>query len=227
MKVVVLLSGGLDSTTCLAKAVKEYGKENVISFSTRYGQKHDKECQCADRIANYYGVEHITINLEDIMRFSGCSLLKHSGKEIRKADYAEQTKETGGMPVETYVPFRNGLFLSAAASIALSKGAEEIWYGAHRDDAAGAAYPDCSQTFVDKMDSAIMEGTASQVRIKAPFVNSNKAGIVREGLRLGVPYEMTWSCYEGGDKPCGKCGTCIDRAKAFRENGVKDPLEDD
>ena len=121
------------------------------------------------------------------------------------------------------MPFRNGLFLSSAASIAISKGCNVIYYGAHADDAAGFAYPDCSPVFNNAMNEAIWEGSGHQVKIEAPFVNMTKAGIVKMGMELGVPYELTWSCYEGGDKPCGKCGTCIDRAAAFKENGIEDP----
>ena len=137
---------------------------------------------------------------------------------------AEQIKKTDGKPVATYVPFRNGLFISSAASIALSKGCSKILYGAHSDDAAGNAYPDCSQVFNDAMNKAIYEGSGRQLVVEAPFVNMNKAGVVKTGLEIGVPYELTWSCYEGNDKPCGKCGTCIDRQAAFEANGTVDPL---
>ena len=224
MKAVVLLSGGLDSTTCLAKAVETYGKENVLALSAEYGQKHSKESGYAKLIAEHYQVKHIFIDLTAIMAYSDCPLLKHSQKEIKKGEYAEQID--GVKPVETYVPFRNGLFISAAAAIGLSIGAGEIWYGAHADDAAGAAYPDCSSEFVKKMNEAISEGTAKQISVIAPYCKTNKAGVVKDGLRMGVPYEMTWSCYEGGEKPCGKCGTCIDRRKAFEANGVKDPYDE-
>ena len=122
-----------------------------------------------------------------------------------------------------YVPFRNGLFLSSAASIALSKECGVIYYGAHADDSAGFAYPDCSPVFNQAMNEAIWEGSGHQLKIEAPFVNVSKAEVVRIGLELGVPYELTWSCYEGGEKPCGKCGTCIDRAAAFQANHVEDP----
>ena len=98
-----------------------------------------------------------------------------------------------------------------------------IYYGAHSDDAAGSAYPDCSTEFNDAMNEAIYLGSGKQVRIEAPFVKWTKSEVVKEGLRLKVPYELTWSCYEGADTPCGVCGTCIDRAKAFETNGVKDP----
>ena len=224
MKAMVLSSGGVDSTTALGLAVSKYGKENVITLSVSYGQKHDKEIEAAKAVAEYYGVEQLFMDLSKVFEYSNCSLLKQSDAEIPEKAYSEQIKETvGETPVSTYVPFRNGLFLSAAASIALSKGCSVIYYGAHADDSAGFAYPDCSPAFNNAMNEAIWEGSGHQLKIEAPFVNINKAGVVKMGLELGVPYELTWSCYEGGDKPCGKCGTCIDRAVAFRENGVEDP----
>lgn len=221
MKALVLLSGGVDSATCLALAVERYGKDNVVALSSEYGQKHSKESEYAQKIADYYGVKRLVIDLSNTMEYSDCSLLKHSNKEIAKGAYSEQTD--GKTPVSTYVPFRNGLFLSVAATIGLSIGASEIWYGAHADDAAGAAYPDCSMDFVRKINAAITEGTADMIHVVAPYVSVNKAEVVKDGLRMGVPYELTWSCYCGGDKPCGKCGTCIDRKIAFEKNGVKDP----
>ena len=177
MRALVLSSGGVDSTTCLGMAVDKYGKENVVSLSVFYGQKHTKELE-----------------------------------------------KTDGKPVSTYVPFRNGLFLATAASIALSKKCDVIYYGAHADDAAGNAYPDCSEAFYNAMNTAVYEGSGRQLKIEAPLVTWNKATVVKKGLELKVPYELTWSCYEGGDKPCMKCGTCIDRMKAFEANNVKDPV---
>ena len=224
MKVLVLSSGGVDSSTCLGLAVKEYGSENVVALSIYYGQKHDKEVRAADAVAEYYNVEHIKLDLSKMFEYSDCSLLAHSDKEIPKESYAEQIKKTEGRPVSTYVPFRNGLFIASAASIALSKGCSKILYGAHADDSAGNAYPDCSKAFNDAMNTAVYEGSGRLLTVEAPFVGMNKAGVVKKGLEIGVPYELTWSCYEGGDKPCGKCGTCIDREKAFEANGVKDPL---
>lgn len=225
MKAMVLCSGGVDSTTALGLAVKKYGKENVTALSISYGQKHDKEIQAAIAVAEYYGVEQLFLDLEKIFQYSNCSLLKHSDEAIPEESYAEQMKESGGeKPVSTYVPFRNGLFLSSAASIALSKDCGVIYYGAHADDSAGAAYPDCSPAFNHAMNEAIYEGSGHLLRIEAPFVNKNKAEVVKMGLELGVPYELTWSCYEGGEIPCGKCGTCIDRAAAFAANRVEDPI---
>lgn len=223
MKAMVLSSGGIDSTTCLGIAVEKYGKENVIALSVSYGQKHDKELQASNAVADYYGVEHLRLDLAKIFQYSDCSLLQHSDQEIPEEAYAEQLKKTEGKPVSTYVPFRNGLFLSSAASMALSKGCQVIYYGAHADDAAGNAYPDCSEAFNKAMGEAIYIGSGKQLKIEAPFVNMTKAQVVKIGLEKKVPYELTWSCYEGKDKPCGHCGTCIDRAEAFRQNGVEDP----
>lgn len=223
-KALVLCSGGVDSTTLLAMAVEKYGAENVYALSISYGQRHDKEIQSAKAVAAHYGVEQRFLDLAAIFAESDCSLLSHSTQDVPQESYAEQLAETEGNPVSTYVPFRNGLFLSSAASMALSLGCSVLYYGAHHDDWAGNAYPDCSQEFVNAMNHAITEGTGGELHMEAPFVQWNKADIVREGMKLGVPYELTWSCYEGGDKPCGVCGTCIDRTAAFEANGVTDPL---
>ncbi len=223
MKALVLSSGGIDSTTCLSLAIKTYGKEQVLSLSITYGQKHKKELEAANQVAAYYGVEHITLDLTPMFSFSDCSLLSHSEKEIPKESYAMQLQKTKGKPVSTYVPFRNGLFLSSAAAIAISKGCEVIYYGAHHDDAAGNAYPDCSTEFNNAINTAIFEGSGHQVRIEAPFLSMSKKEIVKLGLKLHAPYHMTWSCYEGGEKTCGVCGTCLDRKAAFLANNIEDP----
>lgn len=223
MKALVLFSGGVDSTTCLGLAVEKYSADEVIALSVFYGQTHSREIEAAKRIADYYGVIFKQLDLAQIFADSNCSLLLSSDAEIPKESYAEQLKYTDGKPVSTYVPFRNGLFLSSAASIALSYDCEVIYYGAHSDDAAGNAYPDCSDAFNKAMKQAVYIGSGNQLTIEAPFVNMNKAQVVKKGLELGVPYELTWSCYEGGDKPCGVCGTCRDRAAAFAANGIADP----
>jgi len=222
-KALVLFSGGVDSSTCLGLAVEKYGKENVVALSISYGQKHIREIEASKKVADYYGVEHIFMDLKKIFEYSNCSLLSSSDSEIPKKSYDEQLKDAEGDTVSTYVPFRNGLFISAAASIALSKECDVIFYGPHKDDAAGEAYPDCSAEFNNSMAQAVYVGSGKKLRIEAPFVNMTKADIVSMGLNLKVPYELTYSCYEGNEKPCGKCGTCIDRIKAFEKNGVKDP----
>ena len=223
MKALVLFSGGVDSTTCLAIAIDKYGADEVLALSVSYGQKHDKELQAAKKIAAHYGVRFMQLDLAKIFEDSNCSLLQGADADIPKESYSDQLKESDGKPVSTYVPFRNGLFLSAAASVALSHECTEIYYGAHSDDAAGNAYPDCSAEFNESINRAIYLGSGGQLTVIAPFIGMNKAQVVAEGLRLHVPYELTWSCYEGGEKPCGVCGTCRDRAEAFRANGIADP----
>lgn len=224
MKALVLFSGGLDSTVCLALAIEKYGAGEVLALSVSYGQKHDKETKAAETIAAHYGVKLITLDLAEIFKDSNCSLLKVSDEEIPHEDYADQLRETGGVPVSTYVPFRNGLFLASAASIALSHGCTEIYYGAHADDAAGNAYPDTSAAFNHAISEAIRIGSGNDLKVTAPFITSPKSKVVSEGLRLGVPFELTWSCYEGHEKACGTCGTCRDRIKAFTANSIIDPI---
>lgn len=223
MKALVLLSGGVDSTTCLALAKEKYN--DVIALAMYYGQKHSKELESAQKIADYYGVELLKLDLTPVFSYSNCSLLKQSDEAVPQKSYAEQIAERHGDTVSTYVPFRNGVFLSVAASIALAQGCSVVYYGAHADDAAGNAYPDCSVDFNNKMNEGIYIGSGRKLQLEAPFVNCSKKDIVKTGLALNVPYELTWSCYCGGDKPCGRCGTCIDRENAFLANGVTDPLE--
>ena len=225
MKALVLFSGGLDSSVCLGLAVKKYGAENVLALSIYYGQKHKKELEASEKVAAYYGVRRITLDLGEIFRDSTCSLLEGAADEIPHEAYSEQLKKTNGTPVNTYVPFRNGLFLSSAAAIALSHGCEVIYYGAHADDAAGNAYPDTSPDFHEAISKAVELGSGGAMKIEAPFIHQSKAGVVAAGLEIGVPFELTWSCYEGQNKACGTCGTCRDRIRAFELNGLRDPIE--
>lgn len=227
-KALVLSSGGIDSTTCLGYAIKEHGVNNVITASLYYGQKHDKELECARRIAEYYGVKHIEEDISNVMKYAGnvCTLVK-TGGDISHSSYSAQIAESGEGRVATYVPFRNGLLLSIAAAYADSLFPNEyveIYYGAHADDSAGSAYADCSPEFANAMNEAINIGTYGKITVVRPLINMNKAEVVKMGLELEVPYALTWSCYEGGDKQCGECGTCIDRKNAFRANGVIDPV---
>lgn len=199
--------------TCVGIAVDKLGKENVSTVSVFYGQKHAKELECADKVAKFYEVKHYELDLSSIMKYSNCPLLKGSTEKIKHESYAKQIKENGEGMVSTYVPFRNGLMLSSVATLAMSiypNEEVEIYLGAHADDSAGRAYADCSQEFTDAMKEAIYIGTYEKVTVKAPLVNMTKADVVKTGLELKVPYELTWSCYEGGEKQCGTCGTCID-----------------
>lgn len=223
MKALVLLSGGLDSATCLSIAVNKFGKSDVAALSIFYRQKHGRELQSARTVAEYYGVKHYELDLSEVFRQSNCPLV--SDGKIEHRSYSEQIADGG---VSTYVPFRNGLMLSAAASFAGSlfeDDSVEIYIGAHADDAAGNAYADCREDFIQALNAAIKIGTYGKIGLVAPFVGKSKADVVKIGLELGTPYELTWSCYEGGEVPCGKCATCLDRAKAFELNGVEDPAE--
>lgn len=220
---VVLLSGGIDSTTCLAGAVSLHGAENVIALTIFYGQKHERELQSARDIAAHYKVQHMVEDLSAVFKLSDAPLLKDSENEVPEGDYLEQMREANGM-VKTYVPFRNGLFLSYATAIAYSIGASEVVYGAHADDAAGNAYPDCTEDFYMAMRMAIHVGTGEKVVLVAPLQKMNKAQVVETGTAIGAPYHLSWSCYNGGEVACGKCGTCVDRLKAFDANGLIDTI---
>ena len=227
-KAVVLNSGGVDSTTCVGLAVEKYGKDNVSTLSVFYGQKHNKELECAKKIAAHYEVAHYEVDLSAVMQFSNCPLLSQSTEAIRHESYAEQIAKDGEGMVRTYVPFRNGLLLSSVTALAVSLYPDdevEVYYGAHADDAAGRAYADCSPEFADAMNRAINIGTYEKVTLTAPLINMNKGEVVKTGLAIDVPYHLTTSCYEGGEKACGTCGTCIDRINAFKANNVEDPID--
>jgi 7-cyano-7-deazaguanine synthase len=224
MKALVLVSGGLDSAVCLAMAVEEFGNQEVIALNMFYGQKHDKEQECAQSICDFLDVRLLNADLSSTFKFSDCTLLQGNGEMEHKA-YSEQLEDLGGSgTVATYVPFRNGLFLAYATAIAYSFGADVIYYGAHADDAAGRAYPDCTEEFRDAMGIAMFVGTGDKVRLEAPLLEMNKQAVVKKGIELAVPFEYTWSCYEGKEKQCGTCGTCLDRKWAFQMNGIEDPM---
>lgn len=223
MEKVILLSGGIDSTTCLAMARQETTADQILALNCFYGQKNKREMQSARNIAAHYGVKLMELDLAPIFAQSDCPMLIHSTKEIEHRSYREQ--ETGNAPISSYVPFRNGIMLSAAVAIAYSVGASEVWYGAHADDAEGSAYPDCSEEFISNMNRAARTGTAFAVSIKAPLAKLHKKDVVGLGLSLNAPYALTWSCYEAGEHPCGKCGTCIAIKEAFEANGSEYPVK--
>ena len=230
MKTLVLVSGGLDSTVLLHDAVCTKGRENVIALSIFYGQKHEKELEYARWQCKSIPVQLFEADLSDVFKFNvnSSALLQGSEQEIKHMSYADQLRELGGSgTVSAYVPYRNGLFLSYAAAVALQLGCETILYGAHADDAAGYAYPDCTEDFISAQQMAIVHGTGYKVYLSAPFYRMTKADIVKHGLSRGMThkeFEHTWSCYEGKSEPCGTCGTCLDRAAAFRANGIHDIL---
>lgn len=208
---LVLFSGGVDSTTCLALAKKK--DKDVLAISFDYGQRHKKaEIDAAKKIAEYYEVDQRIIDLKDIFK-AGHSSLTDLKKDVSKGDYSDQED------ANTEVEFRNGVFIAILTSLAIQYGADEIYFGAHQDD-SGTIYPDCSPEFIEAMNDAIVIGSRGKVKLVAPFKDKTKTEIVAKGLELGVDYRMTYSCYEGTIPPCGKCGTCIDRKKAFRANGL-------
>ena len=224
-KAVVLSSGGLDSTTCLAIAVDKFGAENVSTLSIFYGQRNAAELIAARNVAKFYNVAHYELNIADVFSNSKSAMLDASTEPLEKSSYAEQIIKNNSPRVATYVPFRNGLMISMAASFAdgLYDEPIELFIGVHADDAAGDAYPDCRADFVAAMAEAVKIGTYEKIQLVAPFVNGSKADIVKVGLELNTPYHLTRSCYERGDKPCGQCATCLDRARAFELNGITDP----
>ena len=228
MKAVVLLSGGLDSTTCLAMAVDKLGVENVSAVSIFYGQRHAAELDAARAVAKFYNVAHYELDAAEIFRRSNSALLDTSTATLDTGSYAAQIEKNQSPRIATYVPFRNGLMISMAASFAdgLYDDDVELYVGVHSDDAAGNAYADCSAQFIAAMSAAVRIGTYEKIRVVAPFLCQKKSDVVKVGLELGAPYQLTRSCYERGNKPCGKCATCIDRARAFELNGVTDPAID-
>ncbi len=215
-KAYVLLSGGIDSSTCLAVASRDHGGL-VCAVAVSYGQRHTIEILHAMTIAKHFNAAFIQKDLTGLIGVGG---LTDNDLVIPHKSYAELPE--GVSP--TYVPFRNGLLLSLIASIASADPeAVAIYYGAHAEDAERDAYPDCSVAFIDHMTRAILVGTYGKISLKVPFAYSTKAQVVQVGERLGVPWKDTWSCYEGGEVHCGLCPTCMARRVAFDKAGVIDP----
>lgn len=212
VKALVLLSGGIDSSTCLYMAADEFDR-NVAGISVNYGQRHRKEMECAEEVCTRLGVSWLTIEMPSFP-----SKLTDEKADIPKVSYAEIT---GVSP--TYVPFRNGLMIANLAALAHASGATAIYHGAHLGDAAGNAYPDCTLGFIGAMAAAVTIGTYGEVQLRAPIIELTKAQIISRGYELGVPYHLTWSCYRGGEVHCGECPTCIARHQGFVDAGFIDP----
>lgn len=216
---MVLLSGGLDSTTALYAALSE-GWE-PLALTIHYGQRHDRELESARKIASSLKLEHWAVPIS--LPWGGSALTDAETPVPKGRAEEEIAKE---IPA-TYVPARNSIFLSLAASLAETRGAEAIFFGANALDYSG--YPDCRPAFIETFEELIARGTkvgtqGERIRVKAPLLKLSKAEIVRWAQELGVPFEWTWSCYEGKEFPCGECDSCILRAKGFREAGIEDPL---
>ena len=216
-KAIVLFSGGLDSTTCLYWAL--YKGYECETLTVSYGQKHDRDVRSARQIADKLGVKQHFLTLDFPWLVS--SSLVDKNQPI--PDQPMEEIESGKIP-STYVPGRNLVFLSVAASLMDAVHADAIVAGPNAVDFSG--YPDCTPAFFNAAREAINRGTergvTRGVEVLAPLMDLNKADIVRLGAKLGVPFELTWSCYSGGDKPCGHCDSCKLRARGFAEAGVKD-----
>lgn len=218
MKVVIALSGGMDSATALAYALHLGHDPFTVGFT--YGSKHNKyENLAARNIASHYTVPFTLVNFEEPFKQFTSALMK-SGGEIPEGHYEAKSME------QTVVPGRNIIFTAYLAGLAWSVGSSEVWLGIHAGD--HAIYPDCRPGFYSAMNQAVLKGTADRVHLIAPFLSIDKAAILGIGTkdvgRFNVPYQKTRTCYKDQDTACGKCGSCQERLAAFAKNGLWDPL---
>lgn len=208
---LIALSGGVDSTTLLY----EYREEIACAVGFDYGSKHNaRELAAAKAICHELEIPYLIIPLAFIGEYFRSDLLL-SGGEMQLGDYSEENMSS------TVVPFRNGIMLSVLAGLAESRDLQQVLIANHFGD--HAIYPDCRESFVKPMGEAITAGTSNGVKLVAPYTGLTKAEIVARGTRLGVPYGKTYSCYQGGERHCGRCGTCRERHEAFVANGLEDP----
>jgi len=214
LQTVVILSGGLDSTTLLYELLDAGHEVKALSFN--YGQRHDRELEAAKTLARLTGVEHRTVDISGLSALFGANALTDLSVAVPHGEYTPVTIAV------TMVPNRNMIMLSIAAGWAVSLKFPSIAFGAH----AGTytPYPDCQPPFVAAMNCATQLCDFHPITVLAPFVDWHKADIVRRGQALGVPFELTWSCYQGANLHCGKCSTCLDRRAAFAECGLIDPV---
>ena len=211
---VIILSGGMDSCTML----HEFRDDIAIAITFDYGSKQNyKERLCAVEQCKALGIKHIIIPLEFMNLYFKSALLSNSSEEIPEGNYDDENMKV------TVVPFRNGIMLAIACGIAESNGLHRVMIANHAGD--HAIYPDCRQAFIDAMSMAMQQGTYEGIEVFAPYTNLSKTDIARHGKALGVDYSMTYSCYKGGDKHCGKRGTCRERIEALRDAGIDDPTE--
>ncbi|MBI5414770.1 7-cyano-7-deazaguanine synthase QueC [Candidatus Peregrinibacteria bacterium] len=212
--ILLIYSGGLDSTVLLHFLKNEGDEVQAISFS--YGQKHSKEIQIAGENCRDLNVPHEILEIPMNRYFSG-SLLQN-GPEIPEGHYEDENMK------QTVVPMRNLIFASIAAGYASSHGISCIALGVHSGD--HAIYPDCRPEFISSLSETINLADWNHVEILTPFLHKKKDEIVKIGLDLKVDFSKTWTCYKGGEKPCGKCGSCTERNEAFKKNGTLDPLSE-
>lgn len=213
-KAVVILSGGMDSTTLLYDVIDQGYEVHALSFD--YNQKHKKELECAKATCNKLKVQHKIVNLT-ILNEVTPSALTRDDWEVREGHYADENMK------QTVVPNRNMVMLSLATSYAIGIKAERVCYGAHAGD--HDIYPDCRKEFVDALANTISLADWHKVELYAPYYDVDKDDIVIIGKNLNVDYSLTWTCYKGKDKACGKCGSCVERLEAFEKARVKDPIE--
>lgn len=215
MKVVLSYSGGLDSTVLLY-ALRAQGHD-VSCLSVHYGQRHSKELEVGRLITAMLGVKHRVADLRAVRELLAGSSQTSEDVPVPEGHYSDESMK------QTVVPNRNMLLLSLATAWAVSTKSDAVAYAAHAGD--HAIYPDCRKEFADKMEEAIALCDWHSVRLLRPFLLKTKADICKLGSELGVPFHLTWSCYKGGEKHCGKCGTCYERREAFQLSRVQDPTE--
>jgi 7-cyano-7-deazaguanine synthase len=220
-KAVVLLSGGLDSTTAIGIAHSENFELHTLSFD--YGQRHQREIEAARAVVQHYGVKHQHTVKIDLRAFGGSALTA----DVAVPHNRNHEAMSQDIPI-TYVPARNTIFLSFALAYAEVNGSNDIFIGINAVDYSG--YPDCRPEFIEAYEHMANLATKAttqdgrRMRFHAPLLYMTKADIIRKGTELQVPYELTWSCYEGGDFACGSCDSCILRMKGFEEAGRQDPI---
>jgi len=222
-KAVVLLSGGLDSSTLLHYVSRRLGVPAIDALSFVYGQKHRRELEAARFQARAAGAaSHRILDLSGFAALvRGGSALTDPEREV--PDLAAIDEAERSQP-PTYVPNRNMVLLAVAAAFAESIGAADVFYGAQAQDEYG--YWDCTPEFVGTINAALALNRRNRIRVRAPFVNMTKSEVLKIGLEMGVDYAHTWTCYRGLEHPCGVCASCVERAAAFRGRGVRDPLEE-
>jgi 7-cyano-7-deazaguanine synthase len=215
MKSVVLISGGVDSATALAIAAKE--SQEVITLHIDYGQPtQEKERWCARKLAEHFGVrEHIELDVSPIFA--------HIKGGLTDPDAPLHTRHVDeGGRATSYVPQRNLILLAIAGGIAEARGFADLWYSPNAND---AAYPDCLKPFADSLEETLTLGSGKlEFHVHRPLIDMQKWEIVELGEELGVPWELTWSCYTNEDAPCGKCASCKEREEGFEKAGVEDPV---
>ncbi|HEY7867459.1 MAG TPA: 7-cyano-7-deazaguanine synthase QueC [Psychromonas sp.] len=214
-KVVVIYSGGMDSFTVLHKAMQQGLTPYALTFD--YGQRHIKEIEVARQVCEELGVQHKVIDISAINQLIGGSSLTDSSIDVAQGHYQQENMKS------TVVPNRNMILLSLAIGYAVSLGAEQVYYGAHSGD--HEIYPDCRPIFVEKMNEVAAVANYEKVEIFSPYLNNNKIGILKDGIKMGLDYSNTWTCYNGREKACGKCGSCVERLEAFAANGINDPID--